>query len=131
MCTQLYKSRDIRLVPTHDIDNACTSKHTFILTDPVAGEIICINCGVVISDRSQESRPVRQTFTNNGLATGSRGGRPASLAIHDQGLSTIIGRDNRDHTGEMIIDESTTFYSAEDKNLGLPNANQEFERQNS
>jgi hypothetical protein len=83
MNTQLYKSRDIRLVPTpHDIDNACISKHTFTLTDPVAGEIICINCGVVISDKSQESRSRRQTFTKNGLATGGRGGRPASLAIY-------------------------------------------------
>jgi transcription initiation factor TFIIB len=107
MCTQLYKSRDIRLVPRpYDIGNTCISKHTFTLTDPVTGEIICINCGVVISDKSQESRPRPQTFTKNGLATGGRGGRPASLAIHDQGLSTIIGRNNRDYTGEMIIDES-------------------------
>jgi transcription initiation factor TFIIIB Brf1 subunit/transcription initiation factor TFIIB len=105
MHTQLYKSRDILLVSTpRNIDNTCRSKHTFTLTDPTAGEVICIDCGVVISDRSRESPPGWQIFTNNSPAIGGRGGRPMSLAIHDQGLSTIIGIDNRDHTGEMIID---------------------------
>ena len=31
---------------------------------------------------------------------------PTSLAKHDQGLSTKIGRENRDFTGEMIFDSS-------------------------
>ena len=76
------------------------------MTDPAAGEIICIDCGVVISDRARESLPRWRTSTNNNLVSNGRGGRPMSLAMHDQGLSTMIGRGNRDHTGEMIIDES-------------------------
>ncbi len=108
MYTQLYKSRDVIFVPIpHNIDNTCRSKHTFTLTDPAAGEVICSDCGVVISDRSRESYPEWKTFTKKGPVTSGRGGGgPISLAIHDQGLSTVIGRDNIDHTGEMIIDLS-------------------------
>jgi transcription initiation factor TFIIIB Brf1 subunit/transcription initiation factor TFIIB len=38
----------------------------------------------------------RRAFTNNELVSRGRTGRPMSLAVHDQGLSTIIGRDNKD-----------------------------------
>jgi transcription initiation factor TFIIB len=91
----------------HDIDNTCKRKHSFTITDPAAGEVICIGCGTVISDRPLESYSEWQTFTYNDLvSTGRGGGMPMSLTIHDQGLSTKIGRENRDFTGEMICDSS-------------------------
>ena len=46
-----------------------------------------------------------RSFTNSGVSL-SRVGMPTSLAKHDQGLSTKIGRENRDFTGEMIFDSS-------------------------
>jgi transcription initiation factor TFIIB len=99
--------RNIRFVfAPHDIDNTCRRKHSFTLTDPGAGEVICVDCGKVISDRPVESDPEWGTSTNIELVSSYRGGMPMSLAIHDQGLSTKIGRENRDFTGEMIVDSS-------------------------
>jgi transcription initiation factor TFIIB len=90
----------------YDIDNKCRRKHSFTLTDPGAGEVICIDCGQVISDRPVESLSEVGASSSVGLASSYRGGMPMSLAIHDQGLSTKIGRENRDFTGEMIFDSS-------------------------
>ncbi len=98
------------MLASHDIDNnnTCRRKHSFTITDPAAGEVICIDCGMVISDRPLESFSEWQTFTYNDLVSTGRGGRgmPMSLTIHDQGLSTKIGRENRDFTGETIFDSS-------------------------
>ncbi len=80
----------------------CTKNHA-VITDNESGEIICSNCGVVISERivdyeHQESR----AFTIETLGNGSRTGSPRSLAVHNMGLSTIIGRENRDASGQQL-----------------------------
>src|ERR687887_75441 len=68
-----------------------------IITDAETGEIICSKCGQVIlekvasSSSSEESNDIR-----------SRIGMPPSLARHDMGLSTIIGRTDRDASGQKI-----------------------------
>jgi transcription initiation factor TFIIB len=92
----------------HDIGNTCKRKHSVTITDPAAGEVICIDCGTVISDKPLESFSEWQTFTYNDLYSTDKGGRgmPISLTIHDQGLSTNIGKENKDFTGEMIFDSS-------------------------
>jgi transcription initiation factor TFIIB len=91
---------------TYDINNTCRKKHSFTLTDPAAGEVICIDCGTVVSERALETCQEWHEFTKNELVSRGRAGMPISLAIHDQGLSTIIGRDNKDHAGEIIVNSS-------------------------
>jgi transcription initiation factor TFIIB len=78
------------------------------VTDPITGEVICISCGTVISDWIEETRPEWSGIVGiNKPYSGSRTGMPTSLAIHDLGLSTVIGRNNKDFSGKTIIDEST------------------------
>ena len=74
-----------------------------IITDPESGEIICSNCGIVISDKIQDmGRSDRRVF-NSGEATDRiRTASPASLARHDMGLATIIGKDDRDASGHPL-----------------------------
>jgi len=83
----------------------CNKVHTSTITDADSGEVICITCGTVVSDKAIEIGPEWRSFTNSGVSL-SRVGMPTSLAKHDQGLSTKIGRENRDFTGEMIFDSS-------------------------
>jgi transcription initiation factor TFIIB len=76
-----------------------------IVTDVESGEVICGNCGMVISDKIQDIiHSERRTFgseevSNNGSR---RTGSPTSLAKHDMGLSTIIGRINKDAAGNKL-----------------------------
>ena len=90
---------------SQDRTNLCNKMHSSTITDAQSGKVICIICGTVVSDKAVEIGQERRAFTNGELSS-SRVGIPVSLAIHDQGLSTIIGRDNKDFTGEIIIDSS-------------------------
>jgi transcription initiation factor TFIIB len=109
-----------------------------LVTDPESGEIICSNCGMVISDKIQQiNKPEWRTFDteqidNNNSNNRIRTGAPISIARHDMGLSTIIGRTDRDASGHKIDaqmrstmerlrlwDSRTQKYSPTDKNLSL------------
>jgi transcription initiation factor TFIIB len=74
-----------------------------VITDPDCGEIICSNCGMVLSDKIQESsRPEKRTFNSSDRDNRDRTGIPTSLARHDMGLATIIANTDRDASGHKI-----------------------------
>ena len=73
------------------------------IMDAESGEIICSNCGIVISDKIQESnRPEWSAFSVEEMNAKSRTGVSTSLSRHDMGLATIIGKTERDASGHKI-----------------------------
>ncbi|MFL6406859.1 MAG: transcription initiation factor IIB family protein [Nitrososphaeraceae archaeon] len=109
-------------------------KSNQIITDTESGELICSKCGQVISDKVQQAGPEWRNFTlsssNESNDSRSRVGMSTSLARHDMGLSTIIGRTDRDASGQKIDaamrttmdrlrtwDYRTQIRSATDRNL--------------
>jgi transcription initiation factor TFIIB len=84
------------------ICSICKKNDKFV-TDPESEEIICSNCGQVIPDNIQVSnRPEWHGFSILQRNSRSRTGIPTSLARHDMGLATIIGRPDRDASGQRI-----------------------------
>jgi len=73
-----------------------------LLTDEDTGEQFCEKCGYVVSEKLQASGPEWRSFQNDGGSDSARTGMPASLAIHDMGLSTVINSQNRDATGKPL-----------------------------
>ena len=74
-----------------------------IITDFEAGELICSDCAMVISDNIQENyRSERRAFNIVELNDRSRTGAPATLARHDMGLATVIGNGDNDASGTKI-----------------------------
>jgi len=73
-----------------------------LLTDEVAGEQFCANCGYVISEKSQESGPEWRSFSQDEHDNRARAGSPMSLVIHDMGLSTVINPLNKDASGRPL-----------------------------
>ncbi|MFL6319013.1 MAG: transcription initiation factor IIB family protein [Nitrososphaeraceae archaeon] len=74
-----------------------------IITDPDSGETICSKCGMIVLDKIQNiNQPERHAFSNEEHENRSRTGIPTSLAIHDMGLATVIGRADRDASGKKI-----------------------------
>jgi transcription initiation factor TFIIB len=74
-----------------------------IITDAESGETICSKCGQVLLDKILETQPEPQNFPKSyGSNDRSRTGMSTSLARHDMGLSTIIGRTDRDASGQKI-----------------------------
>lgn len=73
-----------------------------IITDTGSGEVICSNCGTVVSDKVQDiGRPERQAF-NVEEKNRIRTGMPASIAFADMGLATIIAKHDRDASGHPL-----------------------------
>src|SRR2546425_10154631 len=74
-----------------------------IITDLLTGEIVCSKCGAVISDKIQDTRQEWRDFVNSEEAKDRRRtGVPTSLALHDKGLYTMIGRGHKDARGQLL-----------------------------
>ncbi|HET7283858.1 MAG TPA: TFIIB-type zinc ribbon-containing protein [Nitrososphaeraceae archaeon] len=74
-----------------------------IINDSESGEMLCRRCGQVISDRIQETLPEWRNFPDiDESKNRNRTGMSASLARHDMGLSTIIGRSDKDASGHPL-----------------------------
>jgi transcription initiation factor TFIIB len=71
------------------------------IADLASGEIICDSCGRVSPDKAMENRAEWRTFSSENISR-QRVGSPSSLAFHDMGLSTIIGKVNKDSAGHNL-----------------------------
>jgi len=71
------------------------------VTDDSTGEVICNNCGIVLAENIEVSSD-RRAFSKEEFESRSQTGAPTSLARHDMGLSTVIGRVDRDASGRKI-----------------------------
>jgi transcription initiation factor TFIIB len=105
---QSVENKDNPSKDTQTLCSICKQKEK-IVTDPESGEIICSSCGMVISDKVEDTSHLeRHIFTGEQIdETRARTGAPSSLARHDMGLATIIGRGDRDASGQKI-DSSIT-----------------------
>jgi transcription initiation factor TFIIB len=74
-----------------------------LVEDEGSGELICSNCGFVLKEKIEEEGPEwRNSPREEGGEDKSRTGMPTSIASHDMGLATIIGRADRDAMGRSI-----------------------------
>ena len=91
--------------PPSTICPVCKSD-LLLVTDPESGENICKKCGMIWSDKVQDiiKRPEwYDTFSALEINDRHyRTGIPTSLARYDMGLSTVIGKTNRDASGKKI-----------------------------
>jgi len=92
----------LRSIPFKQNSNCLRCGKNSLLTDQVAGEQFCANCGYVISEKSQELGPEWRSFSQDQNGDRARAGAPTSLTIHDMGLATIINPVNKDATGKPL-----------------------------
>ncbi|KKL03873.1 hypothetical protein LCGC14_2621760, partial [marine sediment metagenome] len=100
-----------------------------IVTDDTSGELFCAYCGFVINEKLEDTGAEWRTFSNE-ESSRTRVGAGTSLTMHDMGLSTIIGKANKDSTGKPLSgsmkssierlrtwDSRTQAHSSADRNL--------------
>ena len=73
-----------------------------LVTDPDTGEIIREDTGEVVSNNVLSQEKEWRSFTSEEDGARARTGAPSSLAFHDMGLSTVIGRESTDASGTRI-----------------------------
>lgn len=73
------------------------------MTDSAGAELYCGYCGFVVKEKIIDQGPERRSFPGDG-EKGDRGrtGIPTSIAIHDMGLSTMMGAANKDAAGRSL-----------------------------
>ena len=82
--------------------STCNTDQTAI-TDPESGEIVCSKCGLVISEKIEDyAHQERRAYSMQEADERARTGAGTSLAFHDMGLSTIIGKANKDASGQLL-----------------------------
>jgi transcription initiation factor TFIIB len=75
---------------------------TDVIRDNEKGEMICTTCGLVLSDHRIDTGPEWRAFTSDERDSRARTGAPASYALHDKGLSTMIDWRDRDSKGSTF-----------------------------
>ncbi|MDH3618044.1 MAG: transcription initiation factor IIB [Nitrosopumilus sp.] len=100
-----------------------------MVTDQNTGELFCGKCGFVVTDKISDTGAEWRSFAND-ETNRTRVGAGTSLTMHDMGLSTIIGTQNKDSTGKPLTsamkssierlrtwDSRTQAHSSADRNL--------------
>ena len=100
-----------------------------MVTDQSTGELFCGKCGFVVTDKISDTGAEWRSFAND-ETNKARVGAGTSLTMHDMGLSTIIGTQNKDSTGKPLTsamkssierlrtwDSRTQAHSSAERNL--------------
>jgi len=73
-----------------------------LINDYDAGEVFCLDCGLVIQDVIMDKGPEWRAFTGEEKESRSRVGVPTSYSVHDKDLSTWIMHVDRDALGRKL-----------------------------
>ncbi|RLI03644.1 transcription initiation factor IIB [Candidatus Bathyarchaeota archaeon] len=74
---------------------------TRIVSDRQTGEMICANCGLVVTDTIMDTGPEYRVFNLQEANDRRRTGTGYSMSIYDKGLSTVIKGD-KDASGKRL-----------------------------
>jgi len=75
---------------------------TRLMRDYECAEVVCMECGFVITAKIADRGPEWRAFTNEQRAKRTRVGAPLTYTIHDKGLSTMIDWHDRDVYGKSL-----------------------------
>ncbi|MGY5147965.1 MAG: transcription initiation factor IIB [Candidatus Nitrosopumilus sp. bin_7KS] len=78
------------------------------VTDQVIGETICASCGFVISENAEDRGAERRLISDT--TDTARTGPGLSLKMHDKGLNTRIGAQNKDAVGKPLSGKTTQMF---------------------
>lgn len=70
--------------------------------DEERGETVCSQCGLVVEEDEIDRGPEWRAFDATERDEKSRVGAPSTKMLHDEGLSTTIGWQDRDASGRML-----------------------------
>jgi len=106
---------------------SCADKK--MVTDQNTGELFCGKCGFVVTEKISDVGAEWRSFAND-ETNRTRVGAGTTLTMHDMGLSTIIGTQNKDSTGKPLTsamrssierlrtwDSRTQAHSSAERNL--------------
>jgi transcription initiation factor TFIIB len=104
--TTRERDEEITEQPTEqEAPEACPECSGNVVTDTEHGETVCEDCGLVIEEDEIDRGPEWRAFNSAEKDRKSRVGAPTTNMMHDKGLSTNIGWQNKDAYGRSLSSE--------------------------
>jgi transcription initiation factor TFIIB len=73
-----------------------------LVSDEEHGEVVCTDCGLVVEEDEIDPGPEWRAFNSSDRDNKSRVGAPTTTMMHDKGLSTNIGWQDKDAYGRSL-----------------------------
>ncbi|MFX1365828.1 MAG: transcription initiation factor IIB family protein [Promethearchaeota archaeon] len=89
-------------MPTSEKNSCPECRNTIFITDYFRGQVVCKNCGVVVQEYFIDPGPEWRSFTPEEHKKRTRVGPKIILSLFDKGLTTMIGKENKDASGVYI-----------------------------
>ena len=83
-------------------EHVCPECGGTLVSDESHGETVCTDCGLVVDEGSIDRGPEWRAFDSAERDRKSRVGAPTTNLMHDKGLSTNIGWQNKDAYGNSL-----------------------------
>ncbi|MFB6353009.1 MAG: transcription initiation factor IIB family protein [Halobacteriales archaeon] len=83
-------------------EHVCPECGGQLVSDEVHGETICADCGLVVEEDEIDRGPEWRAFDSAEKDRKSRVGAPTTKMMHDKGLSTNIGWEDKDAYGRTL-----------------------------
>src|SRR6056297_976637 len=87
---------------TTEQEDVCPECGGNVATDTEHGETVCGDCGLVVEEDEIDPGPEWRAFDSSERDNKSRVGAPTTNMMHDEGLSTNIGWQNKDAYGNTL-----------------------------
>ncbi|KKF39152.1 transcription initiation factor IIB 2 [Halorubrum saccharovorum] len=87
---------------TSEQTTTCPECDGNLVTDTEHGETVCSDCGLVVEQDSVDRGPEWRAFDSSERDSKSRVGAPTTNMMHDKGLSTNIGWQDKDAYGKSL-----------------------------
>lgn len=95
----------------HDQHRRCPECDGTIVDDEERAESVCVDCGLVVDEEGIDRGPEWRAFDSAERDEKSRVGSPTTPTIHDKGLSTMIGWQDKDAHGRQLGSEKRRRFS--------------------
>ncbi|MHB8604681.1 MAG: transcription initiation factor IIB [Thermoplasmatota archaeon] len=80
----------------------CPECNGRLTRDAQRGETLCSNCGLVVEENAIDYGPDWRSYDRESGEKRAHTGAPLTESLHDYGLSTVMGRFNKDAQGRAI-----------------------------
>ncbi|WP_229126450.1 transcription initiation factor IIB [Halapricum desulfuricans] len=97
-----YERTGERATEQGDEQEVCPECGGPLVTDEERGETVCQHCGLVVEENEIDHGPEWRAFNAGEKDRKSRVGAPTTTMMHDKGLSTNIGWQNKDAYGKSL-----------------------------
>ncbi|GAD51607.1 transcription initiation factor B [Halarchaeum acidiphilum MH1-52-1] len=99
--TAVGREREANETTTERTD-ACPECGAALERDDARGEVSCRECGLIVDEDVVDRGPEWRSFNDGGDESRSRVGAPTTNLMHDKGLSSVIGWQDKDAYGKRL-----------------------------